>query len=79
MLKTRKKTTKTKALMAWNAESFRWSNTYQVKRYKVTCDELDAPRDKTMSLAAANDWWKRTAKSYTSPPPSLRSITSQSR
>ena len=40
-------------LMTWEgAPSFRWVKMYKGTRFKITCDQLNAPRDKNQSINA---------------------------
>lgn len=48
------------ALMNWRGEPhFDWRKMYRGVPYRVTCDELNAPRTKDGSYQAANDWWRK--------------------
>ena len=49
-----------KTIMNWEGNpAYRWVKMYKGKRYRVSCDELHAPRTKEESYQAANDWWFR--------------------
>ena len=67
MLKTTTKTPKTTVLIWTGSPCFRWSKTYQGKRYKVTCDQLGAPRDEALSHAAALEWFKKIVEQHHQP------------
>lgn len=46
--------------MSWEGKpNFRWVRMFKGIRYRVTCDELQVPRNKEQSQAAANAWWLR--------------------
>ena len=36
---------------------FRWYKTYKKTTYKITCDDLNAPRDELLSYQQANQFW----------------------
>lgn len=47
-----------KYLMTWEGSpNYRWSKMYKGTRYRVSCDDLRAPRTKEGSYLRANDWW----------------------
>jgi len=45
-------------LMSWQgAPAYRWVKMHNRKRYRISCDDLNVPRNKESSYIAANYWW----------------------
>ncbi len=70
----------TAPLMSWEGKpNFRWCKMHRAVRYKVTCDELGAPRTKEGSIAKANAWWlaKKAEIDGTPAPDPVQVLTEQ--
>ena len=47
-------------LMRWEgAPAYRWVKMHNGQRFRVSCDDLKAPKTKEDSYLAANKWWRR--------------------
>jgi integrase len=59
-----------KYLMSWEGHPYyRWVKMHKKTRYRVSCDDLNAPRTKEGSYQQANDWWlKKLATLQPAPP-----------
>ena len=41
------------------APAYRWTKMHNGQRFRVTCDDLRAPKNKEDSYLAANEWWRK--------------------